>query len=254
MVVSVGPVLWLRLSVSVLKLGSLLNEIQAYLHLSTGINDGRTSYFQTRTWLALIREVETERKFMGQFFYSNSLILFSYWEASWSLMACSHWYILWKNLLQTPISLFFKDCIYLFWEREREQKGRGWGRGTERMPSRFHAKHGGRCRARSHDPETMIWAKIESRMLNWLSHPRAPSLFLKNILKKFLSNLYIQCGAWTHNPEIKSCTFHQMSQPGSPSLSLFWSQSLSNQPLPATSRCDRQSHPQKGVSRRDRVA
>lgn len=33
----------------------------------------------------------------------------------------------------------------------------------------------------------------------------------------FLSNLCTQHSARTHNPETKSCTFHQMRQPGAPS-------------------------------------
>lgn len=34
-----------------------------------------------------------------------------------------------------------------------------------------------------------------------------------------LSKLYAQCGAHTHNPEIKYCTLYQLSQPGaSPSF------------------------------------
>ena len=37
--------------------------------------------------------------------------------------------------------------------------------------------------------------------------------FKKNL---FLSHLYTQCGAWSHNPEIKSRMLHQLSQPGAP--------------------------------------
>ena len=32
----------------------------------------------------------------------------------------------------------------------------------------------------------------------------------------FLSNLYTQYGAQTYSPEIKSCVFYQLSQPGAP--------------------------------------
>ena len=41
--------------------------------------------------------------------------------------------------------------------------------------------------------------------------------FFKKIL--FLSNLYTQCGAQTHNPKIKSRMLHWLSQPGA--LSAF---------------------------------
>lgn len=34
----------------------------------------------------------------------------------------------------------------------------------------------------------------------------------------FLSNLYVQCGALTHDPEIKSPTLHGLSQPGAPAF------------------------------------
>lgn len=37
----------------------------------------------------------------------------------------------------------------------------------------------------------------------------------------FLNYLYTQRGARTHNPEIKSRTLHQMSQPGVPSFKVF---------------------------------
>ena len=37
----------------------------------------------------------------------------------------------------------------------------------------------------------------------------------------FLSNLYTQCGAWTHNSETKSHMFYQLSQRGAPRLYLM---------------------------------
>ena len=47
-------------------------------------------------------------------------------------------------------------------------------------------------------------------------------LFFKDFLK---INLYTQYGAWTHNPEIKSWTFHQLIQSSGPimiTLKPFW--------------------------------
>lgn len=57
-----------------------------------------------------------------------------------------------------------------------------------------------------------------------------PSMFINSVLFLyfcilsilFLSNLYSQHGAWTHNPDIKSCTLHQLSQPGAP-INDIWS-------------------------------
>ena len=43
--------------------------------------------------------------------------------------------------------------------------------------------------------------------------------FLKIFL--FVSNLYTQCGAWTHNPKTKSPTLHRLSQPGAPTLCIL---------------------------------
>ena len=49
--------------------------------------------------------------------------------------------------------------------------GRSRRRGRERLPSRLHAQRRAWHGARSHNPETITWAEIKSRMLNWLSHP-----------------------------------------------------------------------------------
>ena len=37
----------------------------------------------------------------------------------------------------------------------------------------------------------------------------------------FLSNLYTQLGAQTHNPKVKSCKLYQPSQPGAPKIRLL---------------------------------
>ena len=52
-------------------------------------------------------------------------------------------------------------------ERERERE-------RERILSRPHAQCRAQCGARSHHPEIMTRAKINSMMLNRLSHPGAP--------------------------------------------------------------------------------
>ena len=72
--------------------------------------------------------------------------------------------------------LFFFKFIFLFWERERTWAGEDQrDRERERIPSRVCA-----ISPKSDmgiDPmncKIMTWAEIESRMLNWLSHPGTP--------------------------------------------------------------------------------
>lgn len=51
-------------------------------------------------------------------------------------------------------------------------------RGRERISIRLPAEHvadaPARCRAQSHDPDTMTQAQIKSRMPKQLNHPGAP--------------------------------------------------------------------------------
>ena len=80
---------------------------------------------------------------------------------------------------RTCKSLFFFKFIYLFWERDRERKHEGLGqreREIDSIPSRLHAI----CAEpdlglKLMNCEIMAWAKIKSRMLNWLNHPGAPA-------------------------------------------------------------------------------
>ena len=52
--------------------------------------------------------------------------------------------------------------------------------------------------------------------------PLSLSFFFFLIFKiLFLSNLYTQYRAQTHNPEIESCTLHQLIEPGTPHYSCF---------------------------------
>ena len=51
-------------------------------------------------------------------------------------------------------------------------------------------------------------------------------IFLKNFY--FLNNLYTQCGARTHNPKIKSCMFHCLSQLDAPKFWCFIIQQMCN--------------------------
>ena len=69
-----------------------------------------------------------------------------------------------------------KGSVFFFpREGGRESWGRkgvwrGGGNRRERILSRLHAHHGARCRAQSHNPEIMTWAKVKSWTLNQLSH------------------------------------------------------------------------------------
>ena len=57
-----------------------------------------------------------------------------------------------------------------------EKVEKGEGRRRERILSRLHTQSRAWCGAWSHDPEIMIWTKIQSWMLNQLSHPGPPVL------------------------------------------------------------------------------
>jgi len=80
------------------------------------------------------------------------------------------------NILVTSCWVFLFVCLFVylfifFWS--------GWeGRGRERISSRFPAEHRAWSGAQSHHPEIMIWVEIRNRILNWLSHPGAPSLLV----------------------------------------------------------------------------
>ena len=79
----------------------------------------------------------------------------------------------WTKKVASPGFHFFLKCIYLFWERANNL-----GRGRERKKPKQVLRC--QCRARQGiklmNHEIMTWAKIESRMFNWLSHPDAPGL------------------------------------------------------------------------------
>ena len=77
-------------------------------------------------------------------------------------------FLLVKNSQGFPVSLIFD--LNKFFLRESVSRGRG----RERISSKLHAQLGAWCRARSHDHETMTWAKIKGQKLNWLSHPGTP--------------------------------------------------------------------------------
>ena len=105
-----------------------------------------------------------------------------------SLLLCPAW------LGSTDIvSLCMCVCVCVF-EREKE---RAWAEeGAEEegesIPSRLQTKLRAQCRAQSHDPEIMTWAKIKSWMFNWLSHPGAPPVCqLKKKKKKILLTFWL---------------------------------------------------------------
>ena len=90
------------------------------------------------------------------------------------------------------------------------------GREGQRDRETQNPKRGSRLRAVSTEPdvglelmnhEIMSWAEI-GHSTSRLSHPGAPRLFIC----LFLSHLYTQRGAQTHNPEVKSYMPLQPSQ------------------------------------------
>ena len=66
--------------------------------------------------------------------------------------------------------IFFK-IIYLFWERERERERECTSRGGAISMETDAGLD-------TTDREIMTWAKIQSQMLNWLSHPGAQYVIL----------------------------------------------------------------------------
>ena len=155
------------------------------------------------------------------------------------------------HLFNNLKTIYFLMFIY-FWEIECVHvQGRGRGRGWERIS-------GCLCTVsveldvglNSTNCEIMTWAEINSRMLNWLSHPSAPSLFFNVFFIYFweraetecewvggrergrhripsrLQALSCQhgarCGARTHRPwdhDLSwSRTLNRLSHPGAPSL------------------------------------
>ena len=83
----------------------------------------------------------------------------------------------WLSVLGQPdptpnISFFFlrereRDSVHMC---AHEYGGSAEGEGESQVDSTPSAQ----CGAQSHDPEIMPWAKINSQMLNQLSHPGAP--------------------------------------------------------------------------------
>ena len=58
------------------------------------------------------------------------------------------------KLQKTLIFLFLK-ILFIYMEKRESIEGRERERGGERVLSRFHAKHGARRRAQSHDSKIM---------------------------------------------------------------------------------------------------
>ena len=67
------------------------------------------------------------------------------------------------------LNVWYLNCIYFILFLEREYMKDVGGRGYLEQAS---------CPAWSHNPKIMIWPKIKSQMLNWLSHPGAPQFKL----------------------------------------------------------------------------
>lgn len=69
----------------------------------------------------------------------------------------------------------------------------------------------------------LMWIFYSSRSLSRQttpSHEKMSKFFFFFLIILF-SNLYIQHGAWTHDPEVKSPKLLRLSQPGTPKVSKF---------------------------------
>ena len=87
----------------------------------------------------------------------------------------------------TQESVSFKT-YFTFWERERErEKGEGQKEREKENPEQ--ALRSVRLGAPSHDPEIMTWAQIKSWILNHLSHPGAPGIYIFNQLSRWFSSV-----------------------------------------------------------------
>ena len=100
--------------------------------------------------------------------------MLSKWSPSLRTVASQRWAPLAMSLLSNTTtchrSLFFLMFIYLFWEREKCEQGRGRQRGRERIPSRLLTV--------SAEPNTGLeltnsWPEQRSRvgrLTNWATH------------------------------------------------------------------------------------
>ena len=121
--------------------------------------------------------------------------------------------------------LFFN--VYLFLrERDREEAGEGQREGDRIGTRLWSCQHRARRWAGTHELQDHDLS--QSQTLNQPSHRGAPILFFKDFI--FLSNLYTQHGARTHNPKMKIHAVHQPSQPGTPA-SLQFSKQVFIDPL-----------------------
>ena len=66
------------------------------------------------------------------------------------------------------------------------------------------------------------YTELHLKIYMWSGTPHNFSVFIFFFFKiLFLSDVYTQHGAWTHNPETKSCTLYALSQPGPPSVFIY---------------------------------
>ena len=86
-----------------------------------------------------------------------------------------------KMFSRLCMRIYFVFCFWFwFFERVRThaQAGEGQREEREKTPSELHAHYRAHHGAWSHHCDITAWAEIKSWMLNWLSYPGAPTLFL----------------------------------------------------------------------------
>ena len=84
----------------------------------------------------------------------------------------SYEYIIGWIFIYLEVLFFKKNYLFILGEKGRR-------RGRERIPSRLPTEHRAQCRAQPHVPGIMTWVETKLRMLNWLSHPGAPSVHFR---------------------------------------------------------------------------
>ena len=82
--------------------------------------------------------------------------------------------------------------------------------------------------------EVVNYGLTINKNLKWYSDPSLPDSETHGHIcgscgTYFLSNLYTQCGAWTHNPKIKSHKLYQLNQPGASPVEATSRRSMSSE-------------------------
>ena len=98
-------------------------------------------------------------------------------------------------LLHKRVPFFFKERVSMKWQKEERD-----------ILKQIHIWHRAWWDAQCYNPDIMTCAEVKSGPLKWLKYPGNTFFFFYK--SYFLSNVYTQWGAWSHNPEIQSHGLH----------------------------------------------